>query len=69
MCVCGKVRARTRNIFVRAEVVREERNCGIKPEFIYQMMEEHQCDLFYVDADSNGLEKQIGKVKREHRLR
>jgi len=46
-----------------------EENCGIKPEFIYEMMNEHQCDLFYVDADSEWIEKpDFSEFKGEHRL-
>lgn len=46
-----------------------EENCGIKPEFIYEMMNEHQCDLFYVDADSEFIEKpDFSEFEGEHRL-
>ena len=46
-----------------------EENCGIKPEFIYEMKKEHECDLFYVDADSEWLEKPDWKeFEGEHRL-
>lgn len=47
-----------------------EENCGIKPEFIYSMMQEHECDLFYCDADSEWLEKpDFSEFEGEHRLR
>ena len=46
-----------------------EENCGIKPEFIFSMMKEHECDLFYVDADSEWLAKPDWKeFEGEHRL-
>lgn len=46
-----------------------EENCGIKPEFIYEMMNEHQCDLFYVDADAEFLSApDFSEFEGEHRL-
>jgi len=46
-----------------------EENCGIKPEFIYEMMNTHKCDLFYADADAEWLEEpDFSEFKDEHRL-
>lgn len=46
-----------------------EENCGIKPEFIYEMMNTHKCDLFYTDADSEFLSKpDFSEFKDETRM-